>query len=215
MSIYDRLLGTAEPKLLVHSFMGLVGEFNRGKLTAAEIFTILGADASEQAELATLLAKAVPPVETISLGSLVTLTNVGTAYDNIQGLPMARVQTAGITSIEFTVRVNKVGSGTQSWQLWNETDAAETTVIDDNGATGIKILTTTRTFPAPLTAALKTFRIRAKSTTAQDDPVYLGGCVMVTRKEVLTQDVLHELLLLAESRYAYDTVATLKARLGV
>lgn len=110
---------------------------------------------------------------------MVTLTNVGTSYDAIaasQGLGLIRIDFTGVTQLKLDVRVNKVGNGTQSWQLWNETDGAEIGVINDAGATGVKTLS--GTFAVALSGE-KVVRIRAKSTTAGDDPIYLGASVMV------------------------------------
>jgi hypothetical protein len=146
------------------------------------------------------------------------LTNVGAAYDTdvaAQNLGFAHVEASGVTQIIFAVRVNKVGVGTQSWQLWNETDALEAAVIDDAGATGLKYLSVTKNFVTPLDAGMKILRIRAKSTTANDDPVYYGATLSIRRVANLTPVELHEVLLLAEHDGPYLTVAALKARLGV
>jgi hypothetical protein len=106
------------------------------------------------------------------------LTNVGANYDTIaqaRGLGVAVVNMTGITTIDFRVNVNKVGTGTQSWQLWNETDGAQIGVIDDAGASGNKTLTTT--INGVSLTGKKLLRIRAKSTTAADDPVYYGAAL--------------------------------------
>jgi hypothetical protein len=219
MGLYERLLGLEEPGLSVHGFHALLGEIERGKLTAAQAATALGLTAAEQTEAQTLIGRIVSPLETISLGGFAQLANVGAAYDAIgasQGLGWARLQTAGITGVEFEVRVNKVGTGTQSWQLWNDTDGSEITVIDDAGPTGAKTLSITRTFTPPLGAGIKAVRVRAKSTTATDDPVYFGGSLLIRRVERLTSTELHEVLLLGRAGAApYDTVASVKGRLGV
>lgn len=111
---------------------------------------------------------------------MVTLTNVGSSYDATvasQGLGMARFDFTGVTSVLFAVRVNKIGSGTQSWQLWNQTDGAEIGVLNDTGAAGVKDLE--GTFSVNLTG-VKKVRVRAKSTTATDDPVFLGAEVILS-----------------------------------
>lgn len=110
---------------------------------------------------------------------MVTLTNVGTTYDFIaasQGLGLGRIDFTGATQVKFDVLVNKVGTGIQSWQLWNITDNAQIGVIDDAGAAGTKTLSAT--FNVSLTGE-KLVRIRAKSTVGADDPVYYGGSVLV------------------------------------
>jgi hypothetical protein len=147
------------------------------------------------------------------------LTNVGTTFDAIPGsqnLGFAAVQSAGITQVTFGVRVNKVGAGTQFWQLWNDTDGVEVAVISDAGATGIKYLQTTQTFPSPLGPGIKIARVRARSTTAADDPVFFSAFMSIQRASNLTTLELHEVLLLGEYRGSpYTTEAALKARLGV
>ena len=110
---------------------------------------------------------------------MITLTNVGSSYDAIaasRGLGIQDINFTGIAQVVFRVRVNKVGSGTQSWQLWNETDGAEIARIDDaTGAGDNKSLFTT--VNVSLTG-IKTVRVRAKSTVAGDDPVFYGASVL-------------------------------------
>lgn len=109
---------------------------------------------------------------------MVTLTNVGSNYDAItasQGLGWGRFDFTGVTQIKMDVKVNKIGTGTQSWQLWNETDGSQIGVIDDAGAAGAKTLSAT--FNVSLTGE-KLVRIRAKSTVATDDPIYYCGSIL-------------------------------------
>lgn len=219
MGFYERITREQEPKIAVHTIQALLGEIERGRLSPGDAATVLSLDVSEQLEAQALLSLIVPPREAISLGGFVALTNIGTAYDGTdaaRGLGLALVQTAGITQVIFGVRVNKVGNGTQSWQLYNETDAAEISVIDDVGAPGIKNLSMTRDFAAPLGAGVKMIRVRAKSTTAQDDPVFLGAAVSIRRAALLTAVELHEILLLADvPNGPYATASALKTRLGL
>lgn len=115
--------------------------------------------------------------QTISLGGYAILTNIGASYDTTaiaKGLGIAEIDFTGATEIVFTVRVNKIGTGTQSWQLWNQTDGSQIGVIDDAAAAGDnKQLTTTITTGIP--TGVKMARIRAKSTASTDDPVYYGA----------------------------------------
>lgn len=104
--------------------------------------------------------------------SMVTLTNYGSVYDAIpasKGLGLFRVNFTGLTQIVLDVFVNKIGTGVQSWQLWNLTDGTQIGVIDDAGVAGDKYLTAT--FNVALTGE-KLVRLRAKSTVAADDPVF-------------------------------------------
>lgn len=118
----------------------------------------------------------------VSFGGYLVLTNVGAAYDTTaqaKGLGIASIDFTECTRIDFFVNVNKVGTGTQSWQLWNVTDGSELMVIDDSGAAGDnKFLTANKTTNLP--TGVKTVRVRAKSGTAADDPVYYGAAVRVT-----------------------------------
>jgi hypothetical protein len=109
---------------------------------------------------------------------MITLTNVGATYDAIDaslGLGLGYFNLTGVTNIDFLVKVKKIGIGTQSWQLWNETDAAEIGVINDAAAAG-NAKNLSATFAVNLTG-VKLLRIRAKSTVAGDDPIFLGGAI--------------------------------------
>ena len=110
---------------------------------------------------------------------MITLTNVGSSYDAIaaaRGLGLQDVNMTGVTQIVFRVRVNKLGTGTQSWQLWNETDGSEIARIDDASVAGDnKNLVTT--VNVNLTG-IKTLRVRAKSTVATDDPIFYGASIL-------------------------------------
>ena len=117
----------------------------------------------------------------ISLGGYVVLTNVGTSYDAValsKGLGIASIDFTGCIQIDFIVFVNKIGSGTQSWQLWDVTGGAELTVINDAAGSGDKTLSVAKTTSLP--TGIKTVRVRVKSTTAADDPVYYGAAIRVT-----------------------------------
>ena len=117
----------------------------------------------------------------ISLGGFVTLTNVGSSYDSTnasRGLGCVQVDMTNVTRIDLIVRVNKVGTGTQDWQLWNETDGTEVGVISDDGGTGLKDLTAA--FTGLALTGLKRLRVRARSSTSTDDPVYLGSCILLS-----------------------------------
>jgi hypothetical protein len=112
---------------------------------------------------------------------LITITNVGSTYDAIagsQGLGIILVDFTGVTQVKFAVRVQKIGTGTQSWQLWNETDGTQVGVIDDAGAAGVKTLGPS-TFNVSLTGE-KLLRVRCKSTVATDDPIFMG-CTILTK----------------------------------
>jgi hypothetical protein len=113
---------------------------------------------------------------------MVTLTNIGTAYDGTpasKGLGAGDFDLTGATSILFRVRVNKIGTGTQSWQLWNDTDASEIGVINDAAAAGdSKNLSVS--IPISLTG-IKTLRVRGKSTVAADDPVFYWASILVIK----------------------------------
>lgn len=218
MGLYERFTGEEQPRIRGHSLAAILGEVERGKLTLQQASTALALSPAEEVEAQTLLAKIVPPRECVALGAFNTLTNVGAAYDTTvaaQGLGIALIQTAGITQVIFGVKVNKVGTGTQSWQLWNETDSTQVAVVDDAGAAGIKNLSATVNFDPALGAGMKTIRVRAKSTTAADDPVYLGGTISIRRVSLLTAVELHEITMLCDESEPYFPATALKARLGV
>src|SRR5688572_1042082 len=101
-----------------------------------------------------------PPyhVTSLPLGGVVTLTNVGT---NPVVIGVARADFTNVTAVELTVRVNKVGTGTQSWQLWNETDGVQVAVIADAGAAGEKTLTTSVNITVQNWSGMKLLFLRA------------------------------------------------------
>lgn len=222
MSLYTRLLGIDVPRIPVHVFMACIGELERGRVTEQQVVDFLGLSAGETTEAATLLGKIVYPREAITLLSAPgghTLTNIGATFDasaGSQNMGYGYIQAAGITQVIFGVRVNKVGGGTQFWQLWNETDAAEVAVISDAAGTGLKTLQTTVDFGSPLAAGMKLVRVRARSSTAADDPVIYSAVLSIRRASNLTPVELHEVLLLAEPNESpYHSEAALKARLGI
>jgi hypothetical protein len=214
MGLYDRLLGLESPRIPMHDFIGAMGELERGKITTQQAIDLFTLSAGEQTEATTLLAKIVPPRECITFGGRITLTNIGTTFLT---LGAALVQTAGITEVIFGVRVQKIGNGTQSWRLFNDTDVSQIAIIDDTAAAGSeKNLSTTVSFSPALGAGIKTILVQAKSTTAADDPVYFGGAASIRRVSVLTALELHEVLLMAQSSTSpYHDVTALKTRLGV
>lgn len=119
----------------------------------------------------------------VSLGNYMVITNVGAAYDTValsQKLGIVEMVMDGIDTIVFTVRVDKVGTGTQDWQLWNETDSTQTVVISDAAAAANNRYLTATASGLALTG-LKRFRVRARSTNAADDPVF-GGSSILFRK---------------------------------
>jgi len=219
MSLYTRLIGIDLPRIPVHDFMAALGEVERGRVTTTQVASAFSLSAGEQTEMETLSTKILVAQEAMALGAFVTLTNVGATYDAInasKGLGFVGIQTAGIVELTFAVKVSKAGTGTQSWQLWNESDGGEVGVIDDAGGTGDKTLSTTITpTPSPMAAGFKVLRVRAKSTTAADDPLYYGSALRIKRAERMTSVELHEVLLLASGGRAYTTEAALKSRLGV
>lgn len=114
---------------------------------------------------------------------MILLTNVGSTYDAIaatKGLRFAEIDFTGVTSIVFRVRCNKVGTGTISWQLWNETDGSQVGVIDDAAAAGDnKSLSVT--INAGIPTGVKQVRVRCKSTVVGDDPVFYGASVRLVK----------------------------------
>lgn len=117
-----------------------------------------------------------------SIGSFQTLTNVGSAYDTSNqsaGLGLAAVQFTGVNRYRFGVVVNKIGTGTQSWQLWDHINQVELAVIDDAGAAGVKVLEVV--VDSPGLTGIILVRLRVKSTVAADDPILYGGSLLLQR----------------------------------
>lgn len=113
---------------------------------------------------------------------MIALTNVGASYDAIaasKGLGFAEIDFTGVLQVVFTVRYNKVGAGTLSWQLWNETDGTQIGVIDDAAAAADN-KRQSATFSVALTG-IKEVRVRSKSTVSTDDPVFYGASIRVIK----------------------------------
>jgi hypothetical protein len=220
MPLYERLGGSVEPKIPVHTFMAAADEYLAGKMTRGQVINAFALDAGEQAELDTLAARMQPLPEFLSLGGYTVLTNVGAAYDATgpsKGLGFARLDAAGVSGVEFSVYYSKVGTGVLSWQLWDDTGAVEVARIDEAAGepAGDKLKTATRSF-VPLPPGSRALRVRVKSTVAADDPVYYGASVRLLRSDVVLGEVLHRVLLLAEAGVPpLDTPAAVRARLGV
>jgi hypothetical protein len=213
MSLYTRLMGLSEPQIPAHSWMAALGELERGKLTNQQVIDIFGLNAGEQTEALDLISKIMPPREALSLGGRTTLTNIGSTY---LVLAAARIECAGINAFEFACRVQKIGTGTQSWQLWDATNGVELVVFNDTNGAGERDLGPTVSSFAPLAPGFRTLHVRGKSTTAADDPIFIGATLMIQRIGLMNADVLHQILLLASNKYPpLDTEAALKTRLGV
>jgi hypothetical protein len=119
-----------------------------------------------------------PPglVSSIALGGYVVCTNIGATFDATnpaRGLGFVELDMTGIASIVFTIMVNKIGTGTQEWQLWNDTNGAQIGLIQDAGSAGNKTLTAT--FSGLALLGVKRVRVRGRSTVSTDDPVYYGA----------------------------------------
>ena len=111
----------------------------------------------------------------ISLGSRITLTNIGTSY---LVLAIVDVDFTNVVNVQFRARWNKIGVGTISWQLWNETDGTQLTVIDDAAAAGDNH--TSLVNQAVNLSGMKQLHLRGKSTTNTDDPILYGASIVLT-----------------------------------
>jgi hypothetical protein len=117
---------------------------------------------------------------------MITLTNVGTSYDAIaaaRGLGIGRRDFRGYNRLTLDVHHTKVGTGTVTYQVYNETDAAPLldasgteVLVSDSGSAGTRVLSATFTVNR---SDVKLLRLRVKSTVAGDDPIYLGGSILL------------------------------------
>jgi hypothetical protein len=200
MSLWDRLVPADETtiKIPVHQFMACLGEWDRGKMTRAEIIAAFALSVSEETDLDNLKAKFFPLPELYVLPGGLQLTNIGTAYDTIQAtksLGYVRLETFGITGLELNLRYNQLSAGQLDWQLWNETDVAQIGVLSTSGVGDNKNQTQTFT-PAtsPMGVGLKILRVRCKSAATADDAFYYGGNIRIVRNGQMRAEVLHEVL---------------------
>lgn len=218
MGLYERLTGESGPKIHVHTFCAMLQEYRRGGVTQGQINTAFSLSAGEQTEAGSLLARiGMLPPEFISLGGAATLTNIGASYDATsmpKGLGFVDIDMTDISSIVLTVRMNRnAAAGTVSWQLWNETDAAQVGVIDDTTGAGDKFVQTT--ISGLTLSGVKRLRLRAKSTTSTDDPIYYGSNLRLVTSRLRLRE-LEDVLIVAEEKIApYGSVNAVKTRLGV
>lgn len=227
MALIDRLLASDNTKIHVHPFMSAMGEWERGKMTRQEVIDAFGLLAGDLTELDALNAKVRSVQDAYPFSGRVTLTNVGSAYDtNIesQSLPFVHVPCGGVNRIDIEVRHRKIGTGTQDYQLWDDTNSvvaidtatATSGSLSDAGAAADRILTASRVFATPLAPGVRKLRLRARSTVAADDPIFLNASVLMWRVEMITADVLHQVLCLAEDGVApLNTASAVRARLGL
>lgn len=174
LAAFDWSQSAHDAWLLAKAKLTEKAEYDRRALTA---ITQIVVD-----KLNAIHAGSVRQSERISLGSYTLLTNVGATYDAIapaRGLGLVRLNFAAVSAMDWGVAVQKVGTGTQSWQLWNETDQVEMAVISDSGAAGVKFLNGPTVSNGSLPSGEKLVRIRAKSTVAADDPIYYGGWLVL------------------------------------
>lgn len=57
MGLYERILGTEQPRVRVHQLRGCIAEFKRGNMTALQARTGLGLDDAAAADVTALLAR--------------------------------------------------------------------------------------------------------------------------------------------------------------
>lgn len=230
-SFFHRLLSldppTNGPTIPVHQIMSAMGEVDRGKMTRAQVLTAFDITVGEESDYDAFAAKIKTPQESYALCGRVTLTNVGAAYDTTldsQALPFIYIQRAGVIRIDMEVRVRKVGTGTQDWQLFDETNGVEAVgpatitsgSLSDNGAAADRTLNGSRVFASPLSPQVVKLRLRSRSSTALDDPIFLNAAILLFRESIITPEVVHQVLCLGSYGIAgYSTVAELKARLGI
>jgi len=219
MGLLARILGTELPKISPHVIGAVLGEIERGNLTVANAASALGLSPTEETTLGSLVAKVIGLPEAYPMGALVVLTNVGTAFDTIQaakGLGFTAVDVTGISQLTCRIRYNKIGTGTLTWQLWNETNAQELGILTDAVAGDNKQGDIVVTPGSPLTGGVKLLRVRVQSSVATDDPVYYGSCLFVRRVGRLTSEDVHGLLLAGESGIPpLNTESGLATRLGI
>jgi len=121
-----------------------------------------------------------PPynVTSLPIGGVTTLTNIGT---NPVVIGIAEADFTNVRRVKLTVRVNKIGTGTQTWQLWNETNSAALATIADAGGTGDKTLATAEIdISGSGLSGMKLLFLRAFSSVGADDPVFRGGCAVLS-----------------------------------
>lgn len=218
MGLIERLTNEEEPGLDAHAFYAALMQREIDKMTETEIVTGFGLSAAEQTEMNTLSGKIRGIQEVYPISGLITLTNIPTTYDasvTTKGLGFIRLEGLGITGADLTIRFNRTSSGNIDFQLWNETGTNEIMAVSDNTGNGDTELNASTTV-SPLSAGIRTIRIRCKSTGGTADITYYGASVRIHRADAIYADVLHRILLLGKPKIApYNTAALVRTALGL
>jgi len=112
----------------------------------------------------------------------ITKTNIGTSYVNVAlGLNGERlwVDLTGFTQFRVLTHFNLVGAGTHNFRLVTDGATVVYTSPDQTGAGEKEIDSGWINLPGGVPASVF-LRLEAKSTTAQDDPVY-RRCILALR----------------------------------
>lgn len=109
----------------------------------------------------------------------ITKTNIGTAFVNIYNQTNAdgksvSIDTNGKTEARLSVNWNKIGAGTQTVQVIDVVGSV--VLISMNVVSGYNETALTA-IPASLLNTVKRYNLRAKSTTAADDPIFEGAAI--------------------------------------
>lgn len=212
MSLWDRL-AQQDDQIGGHPFPAMLGEIERGARSKADLVSFFSLSPQEATDLDATLARLIAPQEeSYALGGFASLANVGTTFKVIAVL---RLQTAGIVGFEFGCFVSKVGTGVQSWQLWDQTNSQQVAVFDDAGAAGDHVLGPITQAVTSMPVGVRTLALRVRSTVANDDPIHYGSSLRIRRTGGLTPEAIARILILRDSLVpGYTTPAELQTLLG-
>ncbi len=228
MGLIARLIGTEEPRISVHSFKSGLQELALEKWTRAQFDSAFSIQAgAETTKMDAIIAQHVPSAEHYFFSGnpeAITLPTTADANSAVKALGFLRMECAGISKIEWLVRYNKLGTGTLTAEMRNETDSTTPDSFTDTGGaadnrenggaagTAARIITP----GSPMAKGTKIFRLRIFNSTASQTLILYGWSVRLFRFSILLSETMHEVLMAAQTGSGPNvTEAQVEARLGI
>jgi len=107
------------------------------------------------------------------------LVNIGTAYvDASTTEDSTRIDTNGMSTVTLQIMWTKIGAGTQTCEFVNRADTTQVLIRFGNLVSTINT-NASQTIPASWTNTILDGKLRCKSTTAADDPVFLHADILL------------------------------------
>jgi hypothetical protein len=108
---------------------------------------------------------------------------IGTSYDDVYDITDSngdgiRIDTNGMTTATINIMWTKIGTGIQTCQIVDITNATNVLITSGSLVSGENTLVA-QAIPAGLLDNIKTYKIQCKSTVGLDAPIFLHGTVLL------------------------------------